>query len=170
MEDHPRGEMRRAWILVVVGVVLVGSATILGLFLFRTEGFFEITLPDLTIWSIVVGLQIAAFLVLLFDRMTAPSVKRRTAFSLFALFGAVCGLVAGVVFGIVGIKEEVCGGGDFDALECGWSVLGVGSAQLFWPAFGLVVALGVILGTVGGVTAAWLTRGKHAPMTVIPDV
>ena len=102
----------------------------------------------------------AAFLVLLFVRMRVPSVERRDAFVLFGLFGAVCGLIAGVVCGIVGI-EEVCGGGAQDGIECSWSVLGVGSVQLmFWPTFGLVVALGVVLGTAGGVTAAWLTRGS----------
>jgi hypothetical protein len=157
--------------LVVVGVILVGSATILGLFLFRTEDVFEISPSDLTIWSIVVGLQMAVFLALLFAQMTAPSVKPRSAFFLFGLFGAVCGLIAGVVFGIVGIKEEVCGPEDFDALECGWSVFGVGFGELLpWPTFGVVVALGVILGTVGGVTAAWLTRGRHAPMNAMLDV
>jgi len=162
--------MRRSRVLVVVGVILVGSATILGLFLFRTEDVFEISPSDLTIWSIVVGLQMAVFLALLFAQMTAPSVKRRTAISLSGLFGAVCGLITGVVFGLAGIKEEVCGPEDFDALECGWSVLGVGPVQLIWPALGLVVALGVILGTVGGVTAAWLPPGTHAPTTAMPDV
>jgi hypothetical protein len=162
--------MRRPWVLVAVGVVLVGSATILGLVLFRTYGVFEITIRDLTIWSIVVGLQIAAFLVLLFVHMMEPSVERRTAFFLFGLFGAVCGLVVGVVYGIVGI-DEVCGGGGFDGIECSWSVLGVGSVQfLFWPTFGLVVALGVILGTAGGVTAAWLTRSRQAPTTAMLGV
>jgi hypothetical protein len=164
-------EMRRTWVLVVDGVVLVGSATILGLVLFRRYGIFELTLPELTIWSVVVGVQMAVFLALLFAQMTAPSVKPRSAFFLFGLFGAVCGLIAGVVFGLVGIQEEVCGPEDFDALECGWSVFGVGFVELLpWPLFGLVVALGVILGTVGGVTAAWLRRGKHAPMTAMLDV
>jgi len=161
--------MRRPWVLVAVGVVLVGSATILGLVLFRRYGIFELTLPELTIWSVVVGVQMAVFLALLFAQMTAPSVKPRTALVLFGLFGALCGLIAGVVFGIVGIQEEVCGPEDFDALECGWSVFGVGFGELSpWPLFGLVVALGVILGTVGGVTAAWLTRRSGVPVSAMP--
>ena len=161
--------MRRSRVLIAVGVVLVGSATILGLFLFRTDGFFEITPSDLAIWSIVVGLQMVVFLRLLFAQMTAPSVKPRTAFVLFGLFGAVCGLIAGVVFGLVGI-EAVCGGGMQDSLGCRLSVLWVGWGQDPWPALGRVVGLGVILGTVGGVTAAWLRRGKHAPMNAMLDV
>jgi hypothetical protein len=159
--------MRRSWVLVAVGVVLVATATILGLFRFRTDGVFEITTRDLTIWSIVVGVQMCVFLVLLRAQIKEPSVGRRAAFLLFGLFGAVCGLIAGVVFGIVGI-DEVCGGGGFDGIRCGWSVLGFGSVELlFWPTFGLVVALGVILGTAGGVTAALLTRGRRAQTTAM---
>ena len=98
--------MRRPWILATAGAVLVGSATILGLILFRRYGIFELTLPELTIWSVVVGAQMAVFLALLFAQMTAPSVKPRTTFFLFGLFGGVCGLIAGVVFGISASKKS----------------------------------------------------------------
>jgi hypothetical protein len=162
--------MRRAWILPVAGAVLVGTATILGLILFRKYGVFELTLPELTIWSVVVGTMTVAFLGLVFVEMRAPSVRRRTRYFLFGLFGGVCGLIAGVVFGIVGIQVEVCGPGDFDALECGWSVLGVGSAQSFWPALGLVAAIGVAVGAVAGVTTASLTRRSGIPVTAMPGV
>jgi hypothetical protein len=64
--------MRRTWVLAAAGAVLVGSATILGLILFRKNGFFELTLPELTIWSVVVGTMTAAFLGLLFVEMKAP--------------------------------------------------------------------------------------------------
>lgn len=156
--------MRRAWILPTAGVVLVGSATVLGLILFRRHGIFELTLPELTIWLFVVGSMTVAFLGLLFVEMRAPSDKRRRRLFLFGLFGAVCGLIAGVAYGIVGI-DEVCGGDGFE-IECSWAVLGWGSVSLSaWPTFGLVVALGVILGAVGGVTAAWIRGGRQAQMT-----
>jgi hypothetical protein len=58
--------MRRAWILPTAGAVLVGTATVLGLILFRRHGVFELTLPELTLWLFVVGPMLAAFLWLLF--------------------------------------------------------------------------------------------------------
>lgn len=159
--------MRRAWVLVAVGAVLVGSATVLGLILFRKNGFFELTLPELTTWSVVVGTETVAFLGLLYVEMRAPSVERRTRFVLFGLFGAVCGLIAGVVYGVFTL-HEVCVGGGIDYDYCGWSVLG-SVLNSFWPSLGLLAAVGVVLGAVGGVTAAWLTRRRQAPMTAIPE-
>jgi hypothetical protein len=97
--------MRRSWILAAAGAVLVGTATILGLILFRKYGIFELTLPELTIWLFVVGPMTVAFLGLLFVEMKGPSVMRRTRFFLFGLFGAMCGLIASVVYGVFGIKE-----------------------------------------------------------------
>jgi hypothetical protein len=85
--------------LVAFGVFLVGSATVLGLILFRRYGVFELTLPELTIWSVVVGTEIVVFLGLLYVEMRAPSVERRTRHVLFGVFGAVCGLVAGMASG-----------------------------------------------------------------------
>jgi hypothetical protein len=155
--------MRRAWILATAGAVLLGSATLLGLILFRKNGVFELTLPELTIWLFVVGPMTAAFLGLLFVEMKAPSVKRRTRSFLFGLFGAVCGLIASVVYGVFGIKEAAC-----DAVYCGWSVLGL-VLPSFWPSLGLLTAVGVILGAVGGVTAARLSRGSQAPMMAMPE-
>ncbi len=69
--------MRRAWILPTAGAVLVATATVLGLILFRRHGFFEVNLPELTIWLFVVGPMMAAFLGLLFVEMRAASAKRR---------------------------------------------------------------------------------------------
>jgi hypothetical protein len=169
LPEDALGDMRPSWVVLAVGVVLVASATILGLLLFRTDGLFEITPSDLAIWSIVVGVQIAAFLALLFAQMTAPSVKRRSASFLFGLFGGVCGLVAGLVLGIVGI-EVVCGGEMQDSLGCRLSLLWAGWGQDPWPALGRVVGLAVILGMVGGVTAAWLRRGRHASVNAMSDV
>lgn len=162
-EEDAFGEMRRPWNLVAAGVVLVGSATFLGLFLFRKNGVFELTLPELTLWSVVVGSMTVAFLGRLFVEMRAPSLMGRARSFLFGLFGAVCGLIASAVYGVFGIKEAAC-----DTGYCGWSVLGlvVGS---FWPSLGLLTAAGVILGAVGGVTAAWLTRGSQVPMTAMPE-
>ena len=154
--------MRRAWMLVAFGTVLVGSATILGLILFRKYGVFELTLPELTLWSVVVGSMTVAFLGLLFVEMKAPSVKRRTRSFLFGLFGAVCGLIASVVYGVFGIKEAACVGGGIDIGYCGWSVLGL-VLRSSWRSLGLLAAIGVIVGAVGGVTAAWITRGRQAP-------
>jgi hypothetical protein len=159
--------MRRAWILATAGAVLVGSATLLGLILFRKNGVFELTLPELTIWLLVVGPMTAAFLGLLFVEMRAPSRKRRTRLFLFGLFGAVCGLIASVVYGVFGIHEVCVDLGGIDPGGCGWWVLGL-VLPLFWPSLGLLAAVGVILGAVGGVTAAWLTRGRQAPMTAMP--
>lgn len=159
--------MRRTWIVAAAGAVLVGSATFLGLILFRKNGFFELTLPELTLWLVVVGTMTAAFLGLLFVEMKAPSVKRRTRFFLFGLFGAVCGLIASVVYGVFSI-DEVCVGGGIDYDYCGWSVLGL-VLRSFWPSIGLLAAVGVVVGTVGGVTAARLTRGSQAPMTAMPE-
>lgn len=159
--------MRRTWIMAAAGAVLVGSATFLGLILFRKNGFFELTLPELTLWLVVVGTMTAAFLGLLFVEMKAPSVKRRTRFFLFGLFGAVCGLIASVVYGVFSI-DEVCVGGGIDYDYCGWSVLGL-VLRSFWPSIGLLAAVGVVVGTVGGVTAARLTRGSQAPMTAMPE-
>jgi hypothetical protein len=157
--------MRRAWILTTAGAVLVGSATLLGLILFRKNGVFELTLPELTLWSVVVGTMTVAFLGLVFVEMKAPSVNRRTRSILFGLFGAVCGLIASVVYGVFGIREAAC----VSDIPCGgWSVLGLVLGS-FWPALGLLAAVGVILGAIGGATAAQLTRGsQEAPMTVVP--
>lgn len=154
--------MRRTWVLAAAGAVLVGSATFLGLILFRKNGFFELTLPELTIWSVVVGTMTAAFLGLLLVQMKAPSVMRRTRSFLFGLFGAVCGLIAGVVYWSLG-SVEVC-----DPGGCGWSVLGL-VLRSSWRSLGLLAAIGVILGAVGGVTAAWLTRGSQTAMTAMPE-
>lgn len=155
--------MRRTWIVAAAGAVLVGTATVLGLILFRKYGVFELTLPELTIWLFVVGPMTAAFLGLLFVEMRAPSVKRRTRSFLFGLFGAVCGLIASVVYGVFTLEEAVCDHG-----YCGWSVLGL-VLPSFWPSLGLLAAVGVILGAVGGVTAARFTRGSQAPMTAMPE-
>jgi hypothetical protein len=157
--------MRRTWILPAAGAVLVGTATVLGLILFRKNGVFELTLPELTLWSVVVGVMTVAFLGLVFVEMKAPSVKRRTRSFLFGLFGAVCGLIASVVYGVFGIREVAC----VSDIPCGgWSVLGLVLSS-FWPALGLLAAVGVILGAVGGVTAARLTRGSQVPMTAMPQ-
>ena len=150
--------MRRAWILPVAGAVLVGTATILGLILFRKYGVFELTLPELTIWSVVVGTMTVAFLGLVFVRMRAPSVRRRTRYLLFGLFGSVCGLIAGVVYGVLTIHE---------VYSLGWSVLGMYFA-LSWTALGLVAAIGVAVGAVTSVTIASLTRRRRALMTAMP--
>jgi hypothetical protein len=154
--------MRRPWILAAAGAVLVGTATILGLILFRKNGIFELTLPELTLWSVFVGTMTVAFLGLLVVEMKAPSVLRRTRSFLFGLFGAVCGLIASVVYGVFGIYEVCDPGG------CGWSVLGL-VLRSFWPSLGLLAAVGGILGAVGGVTAARLTRGSQAPMTAMHE-
>ena len=159
--------MRRAWILPTAGVVLVGTAAILGLILFRKYGIFELTLPELTTWLFVVGPMTAAFLGLLFVEMKAPSVKRRTRFFLFGLFGAICGLIASVVFGVFHIQEAACVDGGM--AYCGWSVLGL-VLRSFWPSLGLLAAVGVILGAVGGVTTAWLTRARRTPVPAMPGL
>jgi hypothetical protein len=149
--------VRRTWILATAGAVLVGSATFLGLILFRKNGFFELTLPELTVWSVVVGTMTVAYLGLLFVEMKAPSVKGRTRSFLFGLFGAICGLIASVVYGVFSI-QEVCVGEGIDYDYCGWSVLGL-VLRSFWPSLGLLAAVGVILGAVGGVTADWRLEG-----------
>ena len=155
--------MRRTWLLAAAGAVLIGSATLLGPILFRKNGVFELTLPELTIWSVVVGTMTAAFLGLLFVEMKAPSVMRRTRSFLFGLFGAVCGLIASVVYGVFGIKG---GRLRYRLLR----VVGPGTLLgSSWPALGLLAAVGVILGAVGGVTAARLTRGSQAAMTAPPE-
>ena len=160
--------MRRTWMLAAAGAVLIATATLLGLILFRKNGVFELTLPELTLWSVVIGTMTVAFLWLVFVEMKAPSVKRRTRSFLFGLFGAVCGLVASVVYGVFGIREAACVGGGIDVTCGGWTVLGqvMGS---FWPALGLLAVVGVVLGAVGGVIAARRTRGSHAPMTAMPE-
>jgi hypothetical protein len=159
--------MRRPWILPVTGAVLVGTATILGLILFRIQGFFELRLPELYVWSIVVGTMTVAFLGLVFVQMTGPSVTRRTAFILFGVFGAVCGLVAGILYGVFGIREA-CVSTGIDP-ECGWSVLGFGLVRSsFWPTFGFVVAIGVTVGAATGVTIAWLTRRSCTLVAAMP--
>jgi hypothetical protein len=160
--------MRRTWMLVAYGTFLVGNATVLGLILFRRYGIFELTLPELTIWSIVVGSEIVVFLFLLFAGMTAPSVQRQTRFVLFGVFGAICGLVTGAVYCVFTLREAACVGGGIDSVSCGWTVLGLVLSSS-WHSLGLLAAVGVILGAVGGVTAAWLTRRRQAGMTAIPQ-
>ena len=156
--------MRRPWIVVAAGVVLFGTAVLLGLILFRRFGAFELTLPELTIWSIVVGSMTVAFLGLLVVEMRAPSVTRRARSFLFGLFGGICGLVAGTVYGVFSIREVVsCDYGD-----CGWSVLGLTTSS-FWPALGLLAVLGVVLGAVAGVTVARILRGSTAPVAATPE-
>ena len=118
---------------------------------FIVVGILAAQLGGRTFWSMT-----AAFLGFLFVEMKAPSVMRRTRSFLFGLFGAICGLIASVVYGVFGIKEAAC-----DTGYCGWSVLGLVLGS-FWPSLGLLAAVGVILGVVGGVTAAWLTRGRQA--------
>jgi hypothetical protein len=146
--------------LAAAGAVLVGMATILGLVLLRRSGVFELTLPEFTLWSVVVGAMTIAFLGLLYVKMRAPSVPRRTRSFLFCLFGAIWGLIAGVVYWVFP-KEEFCVGGGIDYDYCGWSFLGMVQTSP-WRSLVLLVAVGVILGAVGGVTAAWLTRGSQA--------
>jgi hypothetical protein len=75
---------------------------------------------------------------------------------LFGLLGAVCGLIASVVYGVFRIEQTPC-----EPVPCGWSVLGLVLSSA-WLALGLLAAVGVVLGAVGGVTAAWLTRGRQA--------
>lgn len=159
--------MRRAWILPAAGAVLVGTATLLGLILFRKNGFFELTLPELTLWLFVVGPMTVAFLALLFIEMNAPSVRRRTRSFLFGLFGAVCGLIGSVVYGVFGI-HEVCVGGGIDYDYCGWLVLGL-VLRSFWPSLGLLAAVGVSLGAMAGVAAARLTPRSQVPITEMPE-
>ena len=156
--------MRRPWILAAAGALLVGTATILGLILFRKTGIFELTLPELTLWSVIVGTMTIAFLGLIFVQMKAPSVTRRTRSSLFGLFGAICGLIAGLV-GSVFVPEVCVSGVDLD--YCGRSVLGLRLGSP-WRSIGVLAAVGVILGAVGGVISARLTRGRQASMTAIP--
>ena len=159
--------MRRTWILVAAGSFLVATATILGLILFRKHGFFELTLPELTIWSIVVGTMTAAFLGLLFVQMRGPTAEGRTRSFLFGLFGAICGLVAGTVYGVLTI-EEVCLAGGIDLGPCGWSVLGMMLASP-WISLALLAAIGVVLGAVTGVSVARLTRGSRAPIPTMAE-
>ncbi len=159
--------MRRNWILAGAGAVLIGSAALLGLILFRKDGVFELALSELTLLSVVVGTVTTAFLGFVVAEMTTRSVKRRTRLFLFALIGAVCGLTASVVYGVFSI-EEVCvvGGVDPDCL--GWSALGL-VLNSSWRSLGLLAAVGVILGALAGVTAARLTRGSRAPMSAMPE-
>ena len=81
--------------------------------------------------------MLVAFLGLLFSVMTAPSMKPRTRFFLFGLFGGVCGLIASVVYGLVDI-HEVCVVGYIDIDYCGWSVLGRVLRHSPWFALGLL--------------------------------
>jgi hypothetical protein len=150
--------------LAAAGAVLVGTATILGLILFRRTGIFELTLPELTLWSVIVGTMTVAFLGLVFVEMKAPSVTRRRRSFLFGLFGAICGLIAGVVGSV--FVPEVCVGGAIDLDYCGQSVLGLRLGSP-WRSIGVLAAVGVILGAVGGVIAARLTRGRQVSMTPI---
>jgi hypothetical protein len=49
-------------------------------------------------------------------------------------------------------------------MDCELTVLGLVLSS-FWPSLGPLAAVGVILGALGGVTAAWLTKRRQAGMT-----
>ena len=109
----------RAWILPTAGAVLVATATVLGLIfsearLLRSEpsGTDHLVVRRRPDDGRIPGTPLrgneGSF------REAAIAIFR------FGLFGAVCGLIASVVYGIFGIEETPC-----EPVSCGWSVLGM---------------------------------------------
>lgn len=165
MEDHPPEDMRRVWILIPVGAILGGSAVFFyGMVLFQ-NGLAGLTMRDRAIWLVFVGTMTGGVIGLILIRLTALSVRRRTRLILLGLLGAVCGLIPGLVYGFA--LQEVCIGGGIDYDYCGWPFLGW-VVRSPWLALGLSAAVGGILGTFGGVTAAWLTGRRRTSLTLGP--
>jgi glucan phosphoethanolaminetransferase (alkaline phosphatase superfamily) len=143
--------MRRAWLLVPVGAILTGSATFFYGMVFFQHAWPGLTMRDLAIWLVVVGSTTGALIGLVMVRLTSPSLRPRTRAFLLGLLGMVCGLIPALVYGFN--IEQSC----IDDGTCGWSFLGW-VLPSFWFALGMAAAVGAILGALGGVAAARLTR------------
>jgi len=90
------------------------------------------------------GTLVGGFLGLLIAAMTRPSGTRRTP---LIVLGAVGGLLAGLVYGVVGLEEGACG----DTGSCGWVFLGRVFGYPWMP-----IALWTVLGGVFGAMLAWI--------------
>jgi hypothetical protein len=144
----------RSVIFILAGAVLLMIATFLFAMVFL-DGAMQEPAFRLVIGCTLVG----GFLGLLVAALTRPSGIRRTQ---LILRGAVAGLLAGLVYGVIGLEEAAC----FDTGFCGWVFLG----RLFvppWIPIALWAAFGGFVGAFLAWTAARLARGwKPTPASV----
>jgi len=155
---RPEMSARVRWITVLVGAVLFGSASFFyGLVLFQ-NGLAGLTMQELAIWLVGVGVTAGAFLGFLVPWVMAATFRR---WARFLILGTVSGLLVGVVFGFnvdeaceVGIDQGFCGSPYFGSLVSPW----IGVA--------LWTVTGGIVGGVLGLAAGLLTR----PRDVTPSV
>jgi len=107
------------------------------------------------------GTLAGGYLGLLVAALTRPSGVRRTQ---LILRGAIAGLLAGLVYGVVGLGES-CGSGIIDKGFCGLAFLGRLSGPPWIP-----IALWTLLGGVLGAVLAWIAaaglRKKRGPLRV----
>ena len=144
----------RRWAFALVGALLFGSASFFyGLIVFQ-NGLEGLTMQELAIWLIVVGLTVGALRGLVLAWVMAPSTRR---WARFLVLGTVEGLLIGLVYGLH--VDEACEAG-YDGGGCGWPSFGLLLSA--WLALGLWTITGGVLGGIVGVAAGVLTRRRHA--------
>lgn len=143
--------MRRSAIFTLAGAVLLMIAT------FSYEMvFLDGEMQESALRFVIGGTLIGGFLGLLVAAMTRPSGTRRTP---LILLGAVGGLLAGLVYGVIALE---CPAGS-DTGGCGWVFLG----RLFlypWMPIALWTVFGGIVGAFLGWTAARIARGGQSSL------
>jgi hypothetical protein len=142
----------RSAIFTLVGAVLLATVTF-AYGMVVLDGAMQEPAFRMVIGGTVVG----GFLGLLVAALTRPPGTRRTP---LILLGAVGGLLAGLVYGVVGLEEAACGPG-FDHGFCGWAFLGR-QFKYFWMPIALWTVFGGVLGAVLAWIAARLTEEKGA--------
>jgi hypothetical protein len=148
----------RSAISTLVGAVLLAIATF-----FYGMVFLVGATQEPAFRLVIGGTLLGGFLGLLVAAMTRPSGTRRTP---LIILGAVAGVLAGLVYGVIAL-EEACESGGIDLGPCGWVFLG-GSFRYPWMPIALWTVFGGFVGAFLGWIAAWLTRGRQAPMTAMP--
>jgi RsiW-degrading membrane proteinase PrsW (M82 family) len=132
----------RSAIFTLVGAIVVSTAALLYGMVFLDAAMQE------PAFFLVIGSTLAGgFLGLLVAELTRRSGARRI--PLF-LLGTVGGLLAGLVYGVIGLEEGAC----FDTGSCGWVFLG----RLFqypWMPIALWTVFGGFVGTLLGLVAGF---------------
>lgn len=144
----------RSAIFILVGAVFLMAATFFYGFVFLAGAMQE---PAFRL--VIGGTLVGGVLGLLVAAMTRPSGTGQTQ---LILTGAVGGLLAGLVYGVVGLEEAACGPG-FGHAFCGWVFLG----RLFmypWMPIALWSVFGGVAGALLGSIAARFARGGQSSL------
>ena len=118
--------------------------------------FLDGTMQESAFRLVIGGTVVGGFLGLLVAELTRPSGARRTR---LIVFGAVAGLLGGLVHGVIAL-EEGCEPGSLDPGPCGWVFLG-NLFQRFWTPIALWTVFGGFVGAFLGWTTALLVRGRE---------